>query len=290
MTGSIPSQGLTYVCSLACSLNTPSGSSSRSSAGPGPVCGTPGAADRWTWIVIACYAQLRLARPLAADLRLPWERPAPPGRLSPPGSAAGFGASTRPCPAQPVRRNPANPDPDARQGREPPPGHPPRRGEDGQARRTPKAPRERSRLNNKLRACLRTGHRPRLGRIWMFWDGARRVAVIMKGAPGNRSGVESSAIPGALDGVVPCPPMTHLHQPGHRGGVPVLPGGVPQHPRAPLPLGHERRGMGGHRAVTARAGLAGRAGRLARHLLPARHRRRDPLPDPQRAGVAGAAR
>src|SRR5512142_3077993 len=43
----------------------------------------PAAADRWTWIVIACHAQLRLARPLAADPRLPWERPSPPGRLTP---------------------------------------------------------------------------------------------------------------------------------------------------------------------------------------------------------------
>ena len=42
----------------------------------------PAAADRWTWLIIAVYAQLRLARPLAADLRRPWERPAPPGRLT----------------------------------------------------------------------------------------------------------------------------------------------------------------------------------------------------------------
>jgi hypothetical protein len=43
----------------------------------------PAAADRWTWIIITVYAQLRLARPLAEDLRLPWEHPAPPGRLTP---------------------------------------------------------------------------------------------------------------------------------------------------------------------------------------------------------------
>src|SRR5207237_10879649 len=43
----------------------------------------PEAADRWTWLIITCHAQLRLARPLAGDLRLPWERPAPPGRLTP---------------------------------------------------------------------------------------------------------------------------------------------------------------------------------------------------------------
>ena len=50
----------------------------------------PQAADRWTWIVIACHAQLWLARPLAADLRLPWERPAPPGRLTPARVRRGF--------------------------------------------------------------------------------------------------------------------------------------------------------------------------------------------------------
>lgn len=36
------------------------------------------AADRWTWLVIAAYVQLRLARPLATDCRRPWEKPAPP--------------------------------------------------------------------------------------------------------------------------------------------------------------------------------------------------------------------
>jgi transposase-like protein len=80
------------------------------------------------------------------------------------------------------------------------------------------------------------------------------------------------------------------HPARHRGGLPVLPGRVAQHPGPPLPLGHERRGVGGHRAAAARAGLDAGPGRLARHLLPPRHRQRDPLPDPQRAGVAGAAR
>jgi hypothetical protein len=34
--------------------------------------------------------KLRLARPLAADLRRPWERPAPPGRLTPARVRRGF--------------------------------------------------------------------------------------------------------------------------------------------------------------------------------------------------------
>jgi hypothetical protein len=43
----------------------------------------PAAADRWTWLILAAYTQLRLARPLAADLRRPWEKPAEPNRLTP---------------------------------------------------------------------------------------------------------------------------------------------------------------------------------------------------------------
>lgn len=31
----------------------------------------PQPADRWTWLILAAYTQLRLARPLAADLRRP---------------------------------------------------------------------------------------------------------------------------------------------------------------------------------------------------------------------------
>jgi hypothetical protein len=50
----------------------------------------PAAADRWTWLILACYAQLRLARTLAADLRLPWQQPCPPGRLTPARVRRGF--------------------------------------------------------------------------------------------------------------------------------------------------------------------------------------------------------
>jgi hypothetical protein len=50
----------------------------------------PAAADRWTWLIIACYAQLYLARHLTADLRLPWQRPCPPGRLTPARVRRGF--------------------------------------------------------------------------------------------------------------------------------------------------------------------------------------------------------
>ncbi|MFD3940542.1 hypothetical protein ACFWSF_37845, partial [Streptomyces sp. NPDC058611] len=50
----------------------------------------PAAADRWTWLVIAAHTQLRLARPLAEDLRRPWERPARQGRLTPARVRRGF--------------------------------------------------------------------------------------------------------------------------------------------------------------------------------------------------------
>ncbi|MFE1522305.1 NF041680 family putative transposase [[Kitasatospora] papulosa] len=44
---------------------------------------SPEAADRWTWLILAAFTQLRLARPLADDLRRPWEKPTPPDRLTP---------------------------------------------------------------------------------------------------------------------------------------------------------------------------------------------------------------
>jgi hypothetical protein len=43
----------------------------------------PEQADRWTWLVLAAYTQLRLARGAVADCRLPWERPLPPAQLTP---------------------------------------------------------------------------------------------------------------------------------------------------------------------------------------------------------------
>jgi hypothetical protein len=50
----------------------------------------PEQADRWTWLVLASYAQLRLAREGACDQRLPWERPRPQPRLSPYRVRRGF--------------------------------------------------------------------------------------------------------------------------------------------------------------------------------------------------------
>ncbi|MPY60716.1 NF041680 family putative transposase [Streptomyces spongiae] len=63
---------------------------------------TPEAADRWTWILVVALAQLRLVRPLAADLRRPWERPTPPAQMTPARVRRGF-RNIRPhmlCPAR----------------------------------------------------------------------------------------------------------------------------------------------------------------------------------------------
>ena len=43
----------------------------------------PEQADRWTWLVVAAFTQLRLARAHVADMRLPWECHYDAGRLTP---------------------------------------------------------------------------------------------------------------------------------------------------------------------------------------------------------------
>jgi hypothetical protein len=75
---------------------------------------TPEAADRWTWLVLAAYTQLRLARRLAADLRRPWEKPAVVDRLTPARVRRGFRNLRRQvgCPARapkPSRPGPGRP-------------------------------------------------------------------------------------------------------------------------------------------------------------------------------------
>jgi hypothetical protein len=55
-----------------------------------PALRTPDQADRWTWLVLAAYTQLRLARGLVSDLRLPWERPCDRAALTPARIRRGF--------------------------------------------------------------------------------------------------------------------------------------------------------------------------------------------------------
>jgi hypothetical protein len=75
---------------------------------------SPHAADRWTWLIIAAYTQLRLAAALAADLRLPWQRPQPPGTMTPARVRRGFravcqAAGTPAAPPKPARPGPGRP-------------------------------------------------------------------------------------------------------------------------------------------------------------------------------------
>lgn len=71
---------------------------------------TPEAADRWTWLIIVAHTQLRLARPLAEDLRRPWERPMKPNGLTPARVRRGFRnlRPSLPCPARAPK--PSRPD------------------------------------------------------------------------------------------------------------------------------------------------------------------------------------
>jgi hypothetical protein len=50
----------------------------------------PEQADRWTWLVLAAYTQLRLARAATCDQRLPWEPPRSQSKLSPYRVRRGF--------------------------------------------------------------------------------------------------------------------------------------------------------------------------------------------------------
>jgi len=71
----------------------------------------PEQADRWSWLVIASYTQLRLARGLLADQRLPWERPRDPQKLTPTRIRRGFSAlvTTLGTPASPPKPSKAGP-------------------------------------------------------------------------------------------------------------------------------------------------------------------------------------
>jgi hypothetical protein len=131
----------------------------------------PAAADRWTWLVITCHAQLRLARPMAADLRYPWERPVPPGRLTPARVRRGF-RNIRAKAAQPAGApKPGKPGPGrppGSQNRRPPPATT----WEKRRKRTHAQGKARTRtLNGKLRAVLYW----RFGRITERGDGEGRL-------------------------------------------------------------------------------------------------------------------
>jgi hypothetical protein len=79
-----------------------------------PLLRDPAAADRWTWLIIACYDQLYLARPAAAAIRLPWHKPLRPDQLTPGRVRAGFrllrqATGTPASPPKPSRPGPGRP-------------------------------------------------------------------------------------------------------------------------------------------------------------------------------------
>ncbi len=79
-----------------------------------PLLRDPAAADRWTWLLIAALTQLRLARALAADLRLPWQPPQHPDAMTPARVRRGFRAvcgtaGTPAAPPKPSRPGPGRP-------------------------------------------------------------------------------------------------------------------------------------------------------------------------------------
>jgi hypothetical protein len=79
-----------------------------------PALRTPEQADRWTWLVVAAYTELRLARRLVDDRRLPWERPLTPAQLTPARVRRGFrrlraSLGTPASPPKPSKAGPGRP-------------------------------------------------------------------------------------------------------------------------------------------------------------------------------------
>jgi hypothetical protein len=91
-------------------------------------------ADRWARLIVAAYTQLHLARPLAPDLRRPWEKPLPANKITPgrvrrtfprirattgnparapkathPGPGRPPGHTSHPAPRHPVGKTPKTP-------------------------------------------------------------------------------------------------------------------------------------------------------------------------------------
>jgi hypothetical protein len=72
---------------------------------------TPEQADRWTALIVAVLTQLRLARGRVQNLRLPWERPLDPAKLTPARVRRGFRRlrATLGTPANPPKPSRAGP-------------------------------------------------------------------------------------------------------------------------------------------------------------------------------------
>jgi hypothetical protein len=113
----------------------------------------PEQAVRWTWLLIAAYVQLRLARGMAADLRRPWERRPRPGRpLTPCRVRRSFRhlRNQLGTPGPPAENHPPRPRTPARKEERPSPAPPPRI-RTSQNRRAQEIGQQEERLNLKPR-------------------------------------------------------------------------------------------------------------------------------------------
>jgi len=75
---------------------------------------SPDSADRWTWLVILAYVQLRLAQSLVVDHRLPWQPPLPSEKLTPARVRRAFSQllptlGCLACPPKPCGHSPGRP-------------------------------------------------------------------------------------------------------------------------------------------------------------------------------------
>lgn len=78
---------------------------------------TPAQGDRWTWLILAVHAQLRLARHLVHDLRRPWEKPPATDRPLTPGRVRrGFPHLRRHLGTPTRKPKPSHPGPGSPQG------------------------------------------------------------------------------------------------------------------------------------------------------------------------------
>ena len=119
---------------------------------------TPEQADRWVRLVMAAFAQLLLARPLAADLRRPWETRPPGNRPLSPGRVRRGFANIRARLGTPAHvAKPTRPGPGRPKGTASRPGTPPPSPEENRHHgHTQRAKTAGQRLKHKLRACLET--------------------------------------------------------------------------------------------------------------------------------------
>jgi hypothetical protein len=81
----------------------------------------PAQADRWTWLILAAYAQLRLARALAGDLRRPWQPALTTDRLTPGRVRRGFPRIQRTTTCPSAAPKPSTPGPGRPKGSTSPP-------------------------------------------------------------------------------------------------------------------------------------------------------------------------